>query len=1223
MTGGTSFSGAGGTGTAVIDITSQAPSTLYVLGSETLDNAIINLGEAFNDGGSAIVNQDKTGTGATLTLGSNLTINQTQSYADINSSDLPGDAIINDGIINVGFDDFSPDGFGQSVSGKFLVDATHFINHGTITVSNQGLLDLTGTVAASLINSVTAATGGLITIGGTVDGGTIITPADGIGGAAGTLDGVTLEGTLNLSADGSALTLTGGTSFSGAGGTGPAVIDITSEAPSTLTVLGSETLDNAVINIGEGYNDGGNAIVNRDTAGTGATLTLGADLTINQTQTYADLTSSNQPGDAIVNQGSINATDTGGGFVIDAPRFTNNAQISLANETLVDEAGSFINTGTITLGIAADFAVTAGDRFTNTGLIHALANAGTVTLTAAADTSLTGTTLTQGTLQVDAGTTLDAGLGNTITTLGGTIILNGPASALEQFDASTGSYDQAIDATLTTIQTGGVLDLRAGSSWSGANAVTDAGALQLQGGVFTAPTLDITGGLTGYGTIAAAVDNVDAITATGGTLTITGALTGNGLVTIDPGAALDLQSTGSDAVTYGGAAAKLILGDPAGYTGTLTNVAVSDTLSLLGVTATSATSSGTTLTVDLQGGTSLTYALGAASPTLREGVTLNGNGDTDLVFYREAAPSLTPTNVDFGKVQAGTSVSAFATLTNTAPADGFSEKLDAQISATGSLVATGSIALLAAGQSNSTTLQITEPTSVGGVKTGTATVALRTDGTGVDGLGPVVLPSETITTSGTVYNYATASVSPQGTVSLGNTHVGAFDSQTLTIANTAAAGAYSEALDASFASALGQFANTGSASGIAAGADSTALSVRIRTVAAGSFSGSETLALTSDGSTIDGLGTTALASDVFTVAGQVFNYATGALAATVTLGNHHVGDAVTTGLKLSNTAASGGFSELLDAGFVAVSGALTGAGTVSGLAAGASSTALGVTLATGTAGAIGGTVTVGLTSDGGTLDGLGLTTLANQTVAVSGNVFNYATASVAPSPVLLGNHHVGDVVTAAVTLANTAAPGAFSELLDAGFVAASGGVSDAGVVSGLAAGASSTALGVTLATGTAGAINGAVTLGLTSDGGTIDGLGLTTLTADTLAVSGDIYNYATAAGVAQGVAFGAHHVGDAVTQAITLANAAVPGAYSELLDAGFIDTTGGLSRGGHRVRPVRRPVQHGFDADAGHGGGRGHRRGEHGGADLGRRHDRWAGHHRLGRRSDRHQRHAV
>ena len=330
LTGGTSFSGAGGSGRATINFNAPAfqSSYLYVLGTETLDNATIDIGNG-GYGQNSLVNQDIAGTGAILTLGPNLTLDQVGAIAALTSSDLAGDGIVNEGTIIAGY-----------AGGTFTIDAANFTNDGSIIVSNGGFIDLTGAPTAALINSITKS-GGVVQIGGVVNSGTILAPAGGVSGAGGTLVGVTYEGTLDLSAANSSLTLTGGTNFTGSGGSGRATIDLNGPAfqSSYLYVLGTETLDNATIDIGNG-GYGQNSLVNQDIAGTGAILTLGPNLTLDQVGATAALTSRDLVGDGIVNEGTIIAGYPGGIFTIDATNFTNDGSIIVSNGGFIDLTGA-------------------------------------------------------------------------------------------------------------------------------------------------------------------------------------------------------------------------------------------------------------------------------------------------------------------------------------------------------------------------------------------------------------------------------------------------------------------------------------------------------------------------------------------------------------------------------------------------------------------------------------------------------------------------------------------------------------------------------------------------------------------------------------------------------------------------------------------------------------------------------------------------------------------
>jgi hypothetical protein len=254
-----------------------------------------------------------------------------------------------------------------------------------------------------------------------------------------------------------------------------------------------------------------------------------------------------------------------------------------------------------------------------------------------------------------------------------------------------------------------------------------------------------------------------------------------------------------------------------------------------------------------------------------------------------------------------------------------------------------------------------------GTETGTAVITLDSDGTGIDGFGTTALGTQTVNLSATVFAYATAATA--ASLNFGIVHVGQTVTQDITLANSAAAGIYSENLDAAFSGTSADFFANGSVSELAAGASNTSgLVVTIQTGTAGVETGSTTLSLVSDGSTIDTLGTTVLAGKTVTLTGTVDNYASlalhelsGAGTLTSTLANNYTlnlgsvlesATALTADLEVLNSAA--GLSDLLSGSFTVASANAaftnTGIGTFSGLGAGAADTSPVFTLATGTAG---------------------------------------------------------------------------------------------------------------------------------------------------------------------------------------------------------------------------------------------------------------------------------
>ena len=93
------------------------------------------------------------------------------------------------------------------------------------------------------------------------------------------------------------------------------------------------------------------------------------------------------------------------------------------------------------------------------------------------------------------------------------------------------------------------------------------------------------------------------------------------------------------------------------------------------------------------------------------------------------------------------------------------------------------------------------------------------------------------------------------------------------------------------------------------------------------------------------------------------------------------------------------------------------------------------------------------------------------------------------------------------------------------------------------------------------AVSGTATIGLVSNGKGKSGLGNTTQASQAINVSGDVYRLASGSTTGT-VSFGATHVGDSVSQTLTVRNAAPTDGYSEKLDAGFGTATGDISTSG-------------------------------------------------------------
>ncbi len=578
ISGGLNISGVGGVGTGTIEDTGLG-SRLAFDNTQTINNVTINVG-TINVGASLIEN-DTTGTGQTLTLGPNTTLNIMGYLAAIGAQGGVGDAIINQGTINlvtqgVTLNITGPNfinegmittGVWQAVYAQNLTNAAgatitvnpdtlvsisgSFANAGTVqiaqgstlifqqyvTLTTAALGNIQATDSSVIMNGVLNNAGSTLTLGagtalatltlaGTINGGLIKDNGSGGQFAGGTLNGVTYYGTMDMSGTTFQpyLTIGGGLTLEGVGGVGPGLIQLTGSAAS-LMFAGTQTFDNATINIGAtGSTD---VIEQADQSGKGQTLTLGAKLTINQVGASAQLAAAGAAGDVVVNDGTIDAIATGGAFAI------------------------------------------LGSNFSNLGHI-VVSNGDTLSLQPVNFTNLSGSVLTGGSFEVDTGSTIELSQNVAIATDNASIILSGAGSIIQSYNTTTNSQ-VTIDSTLTAIGVTGSLALLGGRNFSTAS-FRNSGILTLGGGVFTATagfTNNAGGTVTGRGAIAASIANSGVIDASGGALTLQGGVTGSGGLQINANATLVLAGSGavSETVTMKGAGATLALIVPSAFSG--------------------------------------------------------------------------------------------------------------------------------------------------------------------------------------------------------------------------------------------------------------------------------------------------------------------------------------------------------------------------------------------------------------------------------------------------------------------------------------------------------------------------------------------------------------------------------------------------------------------------------------------------------------------------------
>ncbi len=372
-----------------------------------------------------------------------------------------------------------------------------------------------------------------------------------------------------------------------------------------------------------------------------------------------------------------------------------------------------------------------------------------------------------------------------------------------------------------------------------------------------------------------------------------------------------------------------------------------------------------------------------------QGVTVKGN-----VFRLATGSAASPANL--GNVRIGTALTGNLSITNTAANDGFSENLDAAITATTPDVtgSSGSVTGLAAGQTNSTGINVTLDSSSAGAKSGTATVQFQSDGTGIDGGAPVDHGSQTVTATGKVFRLATGSASTP--VDLGAARIGIGTlSGNLSITNTAANDGFSEDLDAAVSGFSPDVVGaSGSVTGLAAGqTNSTGINVRLDNSSAGLKSGTATVQFQSDGTGIDGGAPIDNGSQAVTVTGKVYTPAVAKVVTTspVDFGIVHVGDgsgSLAQSVTVQNGAAASALNDVLVGTIGAGGTPFSGSGNLgAGLAAGASSSALQVALDTHTAGIFTSAANLALASHDPDLADLALTT---SPLALNAQVNNFA-----------------------------------------------------------------------------------------------------------------------------------------------------------------------------------------------------------------------------------------
>jgi hypothetical protein len=577
ITGGLTATGLDGTGPGTIDLTGDS-AALYVDDTETWDNATLNIG-----GGTLLLND--TNEGNALTLGSHFDVVQVGQSAQITSTNINRDTIVNDGDITAAVS-----------GGDFQINPANFTNNGSITASNDDVLSIQASGFSNLI--VATLTGGRYEVdadstlqfnGGAgiyIDDATII-----LSGAGSTIQRLNSQGaklsidqTLSSIGANGTLELLAGRNWTSMGGmTNAGTLDLGGGtfAPVVLANTGTVSGDGVIATIIVNRTPG---VIDADGAASLALHSAGA---------------------IVVNSGLIESTGSGGLIVRGATLYGAGGVILAANGSAVTLDAVIMTGGTVET--AGTGAIIFQDSGLLNGVVQVDAAAGGAIDNEGKTVLLNGSVVTvQGEFDntgeigfdgFDADTSLVVGAAGVSLSGGGLVILNdvaeniitgvSSAATLTNVDNNLSGAGRLGAGSLTLInEAAGVIvgSLSVGLIIdTGANTIDNAGVILARGA----------GGVT----IQSAVANSGLLEAAGGVLTVNGEVSGTGAGMIY-GGTLDLASGFTQRVVFQGTTGVLELAQSQGYTGTITGFSKTGGTSLdLGdiafVSSTEATFSGT------------------------------------------------------------------------------------------------------------------------------------------------------------------------------------------------------------------------------------------------------------------------------------------------------------------------------------------------------------------------------------------------------------------------------------------------------------------------------------------------------------------------------------------------------------------------------------------------------------------------------------------------------
>ena len=279
-------------------------------------------------------------------------------------------------------------------------------NLGTITVSNSGSVELTGTLDNTGA-TLAAPTGGTFLLSGTIKNGNIVDTA--LTQKSGTLDGAKVLGNLTVAGGGSAqnLTLKNGATFTGTANLGTtgqnggilyldsnlstlagstlALQGINSfvsyhNSPSTFTIIANSDVTRTgaggYTTVFDNLANSGNIIVSGGTLFMSANVTNSANVTVSSGGNFSQSSSTYN----FTNTGTANVT--GSGSVLTVSNLTNTGGTLLADSSgLLQLGGNFITSSLGTVAISNGGIVELSGNLTNTGATLAAPTGGAFTLT--------------------------------------------------------------------------------------------------------------------------------------------------------------------------------------------------------------------------------------------------------------------------------------------------------------------------------------------------------------------------------------------------------------------------------------------------------------------------------------------------------------------------------------------------------------------------------------------------------------------------------------------------------------------------------------------------------------------------------------------------------------------------------------------------------------------------------------------------------------------------